>query len=70
MNSLRTVLGRHTDVLLVVLVLGVLTILFAPIPGGLLDFLILSNVAFALVLLMLTFYMHRPVEFSTFRRCC
>ena len=66
MNSLRKVLGRHTDVLLVVLVLGVLTILFAPIPGGLLDFLILSNVAFALVLLMLTFYMHRPVEFSTF----
>ncbi len=66
MKSPRRILGRHSDVLLVVLVLGVLTILFAPIPGGLLDFLILSNVAFALVLLMLTFYMHRPVEFSTF----
>ncbi len=66
MNTLRNVFGRHSDVLLVVLVLGVLTVLFAPIPAALLDFLILANIGFALTLLMLTFYMHRPVEFSTF----
>lgn len=66
MNALRRVFGPHSDILLVVAVLGVLTILFAPIPAGLLDFLILANVGFALMLLMLTFYMHRPVEFSTF----
>lgn len=66
MNTLRNVFGRHADVLLVVLVLGVLTVLFAPIPAALLDFLILANIGFALTLLMLTFYMHRPVEFSTF----
>lgn len=66
MNALRQGFGRHADVLLVVLVLGVLTVLFAPIPAALLDFLILANIGFALTLLMLTFYMHRPVEFSTF----
>jgi flagellar biosynthesis protein FlhA len=66
MNALRDAFGRHADVLLVVLVLGVLTVLFAPIPAALLDFLILANIGFALTLLMLTFYMHRPVEFSTF----
>lgn len=66
MNAMRQVLGRHTDVLLVALVLGVLAVLFAPVPAWLLDFLILFNVGFALTLLMLTFYMHRPVEFSTF----
>jgi flagellar biosynthesis protein FlhA len=66
MRALRNAFGRHADVLLVVLVLGVLTVLFAPIPAALLDFLILSNIGFALTLLMLTFYMHRPVEFSTF----
>ena len=66
MNALRRVLGPHTDVVMVLVVLGMLTILFAPIPAGLLDFLILSNLSFALILLMLTFYMHRPVEFSTF----
>jgi flagellar biosynthesis protein FlhA len=66
MNALRQVLGRHADVMLVALVLGVLAVLFAPVPSWLLDFLILFNVGFALTLLMLTFYMHRPVEFSTF----
>jgi flagellar biosynthesis protein FlhA len=66
MNALRRIWGDNTDVLLVVLVMGVITILFAPIPSGLLDFLILSNVSFALLLLLLTFYMEKPVEFSTF----
>jgi len=66
MNALRNVVGRHADILLVIIVLGILAVLFAPVPAGLLDFLILFNVGFALVLLMLTFYMHRPVEFSTF----
>jgi flagellar biosynthesis protein FlhA len=66
MNALRRVWGENTDILLVVLVLGVITILFAPIPAGLLDFLILANVSFALLVLLLTFYMEKPVEFSTF----
>jgi flagellar biosynthesis protein FlhA len=66
MKTLRQIFGRHADILLVALVLGVLAVLFAPVPAVLLDFLILFNVGFALTLLMLTFYMHRPVEFSTF----
>lgn len=66
MNALRQAFGRHADVFMVALVLGVLTVLFAPIPSGLLDFLILANVSFALLMLLLTFYMARPVEFSTF----
>lgn len=66
MNALRRIAGPHMDILMVVLVLGVLTVLFAPIPAWLLDVLLLANVSFALTLLMLTFYMHRPVEFSTF----
>jgi flagellar biosynthesis protein FlhA len=51
---------------MVVLVLGILVVLFAPIPAGLLDFLILANFNFAFLILLLTFYMARPVEFSTF----
>ncbi|WP_140637091.1 flagellar biosynthesis protein FlhA [Methylibium rhizosphaerae] len=66
MKALRNVLGRHTDVALVLAVVGVMTVLFAPIPSGLLDLLILMNVSFALLLLLLTFYMARPVDFSTF----
>jgi flagellar biosynthesis protein FlhA len=66
MDALRRAFGGQTDVLLVFLVLGVLTILFAPIPSQLLDFLLLLNFCFALLVLLLTFYMAKPVEFSTF----
>ncbi len=66
MNNFRAALGRHADLLLVGAVLGILAVLFAPIPSGLLDFLILANFSFALLLLLLTFYMARPVELSTF----
>ena len=66
MNSLRRILGEHSDIAMVVLVVGVLFMLFAPIPAPLLDFLILANFSFALLILLLTFYMAKPVEFSTF----
>jgi flagellar biosynthesis protein FlhA len=66
MNALRRVVGRHTDIVIVALVLGVLLVLFTPIPAGLLDFLVLANFSFAFLILLLTFYMARPVEFSTF----
>ncbi|MES2933130.1 MAG: flagellar biosynthesis protein FlhA [Pseudomonadota bacterium] len=66
MNALRRVLGANSDIAMVILVVGVLFMLFAPIPAGLLDFLILANFSFALLILLLTFYMAKPVEFSTF----
>ncbi|SDF63220.1 flagellar biosynthesis protein FlhA [Massilia sp. PDC64] len=66
MNALQRVFQRNTDLVLVLLVVGILTVLFVPIPSVLLDFLILTNVSFALLILLLTFYIARPVEFSTF----
>jgi flagellar biosynthesis protein FlhA len=66
MSWLVRFFGKHSDIVMVVLVLGVLVVLFAPIPPGLLDFLLLTNFSFAFLILMLTFYMARPVEFSTF----
>lgn len=66
MSNWRQLLSGQGDVLLVGLVLGILLVLFAPIPRGLLDFLILTNFSFAFLILLLTFYMARPVEFSTF----
>lgn len=66
MTALRQLLGRHSDIAMVLLVLGVLIVLFTPIPAGLLDFLLLANFSFAFLILLLTFYMTRPVEFSTF----
>lgn len=66
MKALQQFFGRHTDVAMVLAVLGVLMVLFVPIPRALLDFLVLANFSFAFLILLLTFYMARPVEFSTF----
>src|SRR6186713_3071229 len=58
--------GEQSELALVLLLAGILLVLFAPIPAALLDFLIIANFSFALLILMLTFYMARPLEFSTF----
>ena len=66
MNPLRKVLGEQADVALVLMTIGILVVLFTPIPSRLLDFLILANVSLALLVLLLTFYTRTPVQFSTF----
>src|SRR5438309_4775027 len=62
----RSVMGRNQDLFLVGAVLAILLVLFSPIPPVLLDLLLITNFAFALTVLLLTFYVLRPVEFSTF----
>lgn len=62
----RNVLGKNSDLVLVLAVIGILLVLFTPIPSVLLDLLIISNFAFALSILLLTFYVEKPVAFSTF----
>ena len=51
MESLRKALGSQADLVLVTLVVGILIVLFVPIPTPLLDLLILGNFSFALLLL-------------------
>ena len=66
MNSLAAFVGRNSDAVIVALVMGILLALFVPVPAALLDFLILLNVTLALLVLLMTFYAPRPVDFSTF----
>lgn len=63
---LKQLFSKNSDLILVGAVIAILMILFAPIATALLDFLIILNFSFALTILMLTFYVQRPVEFSTF----
>jgi flagellar biosynthesis protein FlhA len=63
---LRQFFGKNHDLVLVTGVISILLVLFAPIPSILLDLLIILNFAFGLTILLLTFYVERPVEFSTF----
>ncbi len=62
----RQFFGNQSDLILVFGVVGILLILFMPIPAGLLDFLLLANFHFALLVLLLTFYVEKPLQFSTF----
>jgi flagellar biosynthesis protein FlhA len=66
MSFWRRFFGEQTELALVALIGCILLVLFAPIPPGLLDFLLIANFSFALMILLLTFYMGRPLEFSTF----
>ena len=66
MDALKNLFGRHSDVAMIAVVLGILVVLFVPIAAPVLDFLILTNFSFALLVLLLTFYVERPVQFSTF----
>jgi flagellar biosynthesis protein FlhA len=66
METLRRIVGNNSDLVLVLGVVGILMVLFMPIPPGLLDFLLLSNVSFGLLILLLTFYVEKPLQFSTF----
>lgn len=66
LDALRKSLGRQSDLLLVAAVTGILLILFMPIPAVALDLLLILNVSIALLILLLTFYVERPLQFSTF----
>ena len=66
MNNIKKIFGNNADLVLILGMLGILVILFTPIPAKLLDFLLLTNLSFAILVLLLTFYVEKPVDFSTF----
>lgn len=59
-------LKSQQDLVMVLCVVGILTMLFVPIPAVLLDLLLIVNLAFGLLILLLTFYTDKPLSFSTF----
>lgn len=58
--------GKNKDLALVIGMILILITLFSPIPPMLLDLAIIINFGFGLTILLLTFYVAKPVEFSTF----
>lgn len=57
---------QSSELLMVAAAVGILLILFIPIPAGLLDLLLITNLSWALTILLLTFYTDKPLSFSTF----
>lgn len=63
---LKQAFGSRSDIGIVLAVVGILFVLFFPIPAVLLDFLLILNLSLALLILLLTFYTDKPLGFSTF----
>jgi flagellar biosynthesis protein FlhA len=65
-SLLMQMLAGKRDLALIALVIGVLIVLFVPIPSQLLDFLLVINISMALLILLVTFFTETPLKFSTF----
>ena len=63
---IKAFFSKNHDLVLVGGVIAILLILFSPIPPILLDLLIIVNFAFGMTILLMTFYVDKPVSFSTF----
>lgn len=59
-------LEKNKDLGLVLGMILILVVLFSPIPPAILDMAIIINFGFALTILLLTFYVKKPTDFSTF----
>jgi flagellar biosynthesis protein FlhA len=67
MKDLMTQLwSGKRDLALVGLMIGILMVLFTPIPSPFLDFLLVINITLALLILLATFFTETPLKFSTF----
>ncbi len=55
-----------SELFMVLAAVGILLMLFIPIPSTLLDILLICNFSWALTILLLTFYTDKPLSFSTF----
>lgn len=62
----QKIFANQKDLALVGATVAILVILFVPIPPAALDLAIIINFGFGLSIMLLTFYVGRPVEFSTF----
>lgn len=62
----KRLLSESQDMLLALGVIGILLVLFTPIPTALLDLLLLTNFTIALLILLVTFDTDKPLSFSTF----
>lgn len=66
MSAFRYLTQGKGELILVGAMIFILTILFVPVPPGLLDFLLIVNFSVALLVLLITFLTDSPLSFSTF----
>src|SRR5688572_6575208 len=63
-DRLTSGMTRHRDVLFVAGLLGILLIVFVPLPAALIDLLIVGSMALAIMVLLAAVYTKEPAGFS------
>ncbi|MCA3245585.1 MAG: flagellar biosynthesis protein FlhA [Azospirillum sp.] len=59
-------LGRQSDVMLALGVFGILVVLLIPLPTWLLDILLALSITFSVLILLVSLFIQRPLDFSSF----
>ena len=65
-NNMFNRLISQADIILAMAVVGIILILIIPTAPGMLDILLAINIAFALVILLTTLYVTKPLQLSVF----
>ncbi|MBL4775723.1 MAG: flagellar biosynthesis protein FlhA [Mariprofundus sp.] len=59
-------IGRQSDILLAIAVLGILLVMMVPLPTWLMDVLLAANITMGILILLTSIYVTKPLEFSVF----
>ena len=59
-------LKSNSDVFIAAGVVGILLVMLVPLPTGMLDIMLALNITMSILVLMLTIYVMRPLDFSVF----
>ena len=65
-SPLPGIAGYGGSIFISISVISILLVMIAPLPTGLLDFLLTFNITFALMVLLLTIYTSKPLELFIF----
>jgi flagellar biosynthesis protein FlhA len=65
-SNLRSILSHAGDLGVPIAVLSIVVAMITPMPAFLLDFLIVTDIMMSVIVLMVSLYITRPVEFSVF----
>ena len=65
-SRLLVKLTQFSDILLVIGVVGIIAMMILPLPTFIVDFLLASNLCIAVSLVMMSMYIRRPLQFSSF----
>lgn len=66
MNEFFERLAQYTDILFALALIGMISVMIIPMPPGLLDVLLTFNIAFSLLVLLMTIYITNPLQLSVF----